>query len=1270
MVAIEIQVQLFGALTLRQNGVGLPLPASADARRLLACMLVQRRPQARLTLLGQLRPELAEEDARRALRQALWQINRVLPNLLSADSEQVWLTDPNSLHIDSVEFENLTRPHLTSGGTWAAAAQSLSRAVTLYQNDLLEGYYDDWVILERERLRELYLQALECLTQALKATLRYEQALQTVLRLASADPLRESAHREIMRLHYYLGNPAAALRQYETCRQALQRELGLEPDSETRQLAQIIARHTHDTPGSPYLPAPRLPPAVDLHGNGNGALPLIGRRAERAQLLQWVQQRMAESCQLIVVEGEAGVGKTRLLREVARDFEWQGGQVLWGKFSQLETEDSLATLTAALTGGLTPLRVEQLQQLLEPIWLQVVQPLLPILANVTASTSLPPLGSEAARARLVEGLARLLHAWATITPVLFILEDFQWANTDAAALVSYLAARLEAPQALMIISLRTEETPWPAFPWHCLRGRLTLNPLEPPAVHELVQTCLGGPVSPAFEARLQQETRGNPLFVLETLHSLYDEGVLRQNAEGVWVTPYDWELGEADLPLPAAVEQVIQRRLEQLPPEWRNFMEQLALLGGQFEFKLLAELHLLETPHLLKTLQALLQRRLLVELSHGYQFRHDKIRQVIYENLAPERRRALHGQLAQMLEQVRPDQSAPLAYHFTQAELWEPAYRYQQQAAEEAGAVFAYTQALEHLNAALQAAEQLALGSEARYDLLRRREALLEILGRPEEQGRDLAQLVLWAANDPRRLCQVLQRQAYWWEALNHFTEAESAARQALTLAETLHDDGTRIAAYVTLGDVLYTSYSGRWQEVRKCFKVASELCHRVSDRQQAADLHAHLALIANQPGEEATALDETLQALALYEELGNQAAQAFYYCNLGSIRQLKEGGSVAAEAAYQKSLKLARSIGYRLVEARALNNLGNIYVEMQVERALACYTEAAAILWGLRDERRMHIVQLNIAQCLLGTLGDYETARPLAEKASAYARRADDAWVWGFAEIITGWIASYARDLPTAQTLLLAAVARLEAIKTPWLIGVAYQTLALIEEQMKLRLAAREHLTAAEEVARHEGWQPSLAVIQSHRARMCLEAGELTEADWLSAEALRSWSASGAQPWLAPFVRSQVLMALGHANEAMPFLTQAHTLLTQMLNALTPVHHQISIQRVAVHRDILAAWQAQQPHYVIVRLPRSDAPTRRPLRPEEYLEVQWTITAPADEAIPDKVARRRQRLARLLNEAASQGARPTYSSLAQALAVSVRTIAQDLAAIGRPATL
>lgn len=1266
-----MQVQLLGTLALQHNGMLLPLPASSDARHLLAYLLVQRRPQARLTLLGQLRPELAEDDARRALRQALWQIKRVLPDLLSADAEQVWLTDPDSLHIDSVEFESLVRPYLARGGTWTAAAQDLSRAIALYQNDLLEGYYDDWVILERERLRELYLQALECLTQALKATLRYEQALQIALRLAGADPLRESAHREIMRLHHYLGNPAAALRQYETCRQVLQRELGLDPDPETRQLAQAIAQNNdEDAPTVPYLPAPGAVLTAGLRGNANGiALPLIGRSAERAQLLQWLQPNPAEQGCLIVVEGEAGVGKTRLLREVARDFEWHGGQVLWGKFSPLETGWSLNALRAALESGLTPLRVEQLQRLLEPVWLQVVQPLLPALCATTADP-LPALDSKAARARLVEGLARLLQAWAAVNSVLLILEDFQWADPDTAALILHLTSSLESPAVTLLVSLRTEEAAEPAFPWNCLRGRLTVDNLMSPAVHELVQACLGGSVTPLFEARLMQETHGNPLFVLETLFSLYDEGVLRQNSEGQWVTPYDLALEEGELPLPPAVEQVILRRLEQLPSELRALLEQLAVLGGQFDFRLLADLQLVPLPALLTALQELLRRRLLLELPHVYQFRHDKIRQVVYEALTVARRRELHGRLAQALAQVRPEQCEALAYHFTQAEQWEAAYHYQQQAATETENVFAYTRALEHLNMALHAAEQRSLGVEARFALLQRREALLEILGRVEEQGRDLAQLVTWAKGEPRRLCQVLQRQAYWWEALNRFTEAENAARQALTLADTLNDDAIRIAAYVTLGDVLYTSYSGRWQEVRACFQVAGELCRRLSDTRLAADLHAHLALIANQPGEEATALDETLQALALYEELGDQAAQAFYYCNLGSIRQLQEGGSAAAERAYQKALELARSIGYRLVEARALNNLGNIYVEMEVERALACYIEAAAILRGLRDERRVHVVQLNIAQCLLGALGDYETARPLAEKALAYARCTDDAWVWGFAEIIAGWVAGYTQDLPTARTLLLAAVARLEAIKTPWLIGVAYQILALIEEQMGWRSAAQEHLTAAEKMTRQEGWQPSLVIIQAHQARMCLEAGELTEADRLSTEALHSWNATGAQPWLAPFVRSQVLLALGRTVEADPLLEQAHILLTQMLEALTPVHRQLSVQRVAIHRDILAAWQTQRRHCVTVRLPRNDAPTGRPLQPEEYVEVQWTITAPADEAIPDKVNRRRQRLARLLNEAASQGARPTYSSLAQALAVSVRTIAQDLAAIGHPASL
>ncbi len=1265
MTVIAFQVQLFGAFTIYQNGTPLPLPASNDARRLLACLFLRRKPLPRAALIGQLRPESNEADARRALRQAVWHINRSLPGLLTTDPEQIALADPTSLQIDVVDFEEL----LKSEGPWSVTAQTLSRAVALYQGDLLEGYYDDWAIIERERLRELYLQALETLIVAFKATLRYEQALQTAQELARIDPLRESAHREIMRLHHYLGNSATALRQFEICRQVLQRELALEPDDETQKLARSIARHTSikkESPVGSYLPDPR-PTLIGRPGNNERtlSLPLIGRTAERAQLLQWLQQNESRNGHLIVLEGEAGIGKTRLLREVAADFEWRGGQLLWGKFSQLETGRPLEALTEALESGLTPLRTEQLQQLLEPVWRQVLYPLLPGLIDTpTQSTALPTLKSEAAQTRLIEGLARLLTAWAEITPLLLVLDDFHWADPDTLEIVLHLAVRLERAGIVLIVSLRTEELHTQPdlrqkltdFPWSALLGHLNLGRLDEAAIEELVRTCLGGTLAPTFSLRLALETHGNPLFILEILHSLYDEGILRPTADGLWTTPYDLDMDTYELPLPPVVEQVILRRLEQLPSHLRDILERLSVLGGQFDFKLLAGLHWFDLPALLTALQEFLKRRLLVELPHTYQFRHDKIHQVIYEALTPERRRTLHLETAQALELQTPLPIEALAHHFSAGMEWKKAYHYQKLAAEKALTVFIYSQALQHLDLAIQAADQIDPQEAGQFELLSRREAVLEILGRREDQNRDLERLAHLACHDPRRLVQVRQRQAVLMEMLSRFAEGEQLARESLALAQQLGDPETEAMSWIILGEIINLAFDGRLDLAQECYWAAEKLCRDTQNLQLAGEVHMHLGWLKAQPDAD-LAIEENLKALAIYEQLGDKARMADIYCRLGSVYQNKEGGHQTVEKAYLNALTLARELGYAYVEARALNNLGNIYAEMHIEQALACYEEAGKIFWQLNDHRLAQVVWLNAAQCRLTALGEYEPIPPIIEKALDYLRQHEDAWVRGFVEIIEGLSSRQKQDYPTAHQRLNSAVVRLEALTARWLTGTAYQALAQLDYEMDELDEAWSHLQAAEKLARVENWKPSLVLILANQARICLKKKQWTEAGRLSGEALTDWSDSGTQPWWAPFVRYQALTALGQSDTARPFLEQAQKLLETMLDRLTPEHRRMSLQRRSEHREILAAWQECRPNRVRVTLLREAAP-------RETIEIEWTPNAPEDRTGTDKIARRRQQLARLLAEAASQGARPTYRALAAALQVSIRTIAQDLAAL------
>ncbi|RPI86054.1 MAG: hypothetical protein EHM41_09525, partial [Chloroflexi bacterium] len=531
----ELQVRLFGSFKLFQEGVERPLPASSHARTLLSYLFLNhKKNHYRLSLATLLSPESSETNARRLLNQALWHIRSKFPGLLFCQTDEIALAPDYPLVIDVVEFEQYILPYQAGIGKVQNAIRDLNRAIDLYQGDLLENVYDDWVYLERERLRELYFMALEHLIQTNKAAHEYQHALNVALRLAKGDPLRESNHRDIIRLHHLLGNSSAAVKHYQDFQQLLQKELGMDPDPETQELLREISKRIglHQTP---YLPEPAIPAGQSLLEKGSPEeLPLIGRSAEKRFILGWIEGVFFQRGNIVLIEGVPGIGKTRLLQDIQRDLEWRGAQVVLGKANPLQPTQAIDPLIQAITGGLSPLRIEQLGSLVSDERARLLEETLAILLGGTVSTDfLDPVLARNEQQGIRRGLSNILSLWSQAVPLVIILEDLHWAQEDTWEMLVDIAESIftGTPVGLnILISTRPEESK--ARPWiHTALTRLAgtgllsqveLHPLVQDASNQLIRTFLSiqQPMAP-IETYLFQETGGNPLFILESLRLLY-----------------------------------------------------------------------------------------------------------------------------------------------------------------------------------------------------------------------------------------------------------------------------------------------------------------------------------------------------------------------------------------------------------------------------------------------------------------------------------------------------------------------------------------------------------------------------------------------------------------------------------------------------------------------------------------------------------------------------------------------------------------------------
>jgi DNA-binding SARP family transcriptional activator len=452
-----LRVRLLGEFSLVYDDQPVTTVNTARLQSLLAYLILHHtRHLHRSVLAALIAPDAPESRARHALSQAIWQLRCRLPDLIESDYDLVGLSPDIALWVDVVEFERLAMPHIqeTAGaGAPEAARADLRQAVQLYRGDLLEGLYDDWLLVERERLHEVYLQALESLARLEQAAGRYPAALEAAPLLSLSDPLRGSARRLVMQLYFCLGRPEAALHQFETYCQVLSAELGVEPEPETMVLAQAIATRTPDA--AAHLPN-ALASASFLLERAD-AIPLVGRGRERAELLTHLEGLLAGTGGVVLVEGEAGIGKTRLLQELRRDAEWRGAQVLWAQAEE-RAGPACGPLLRALADGLTPLRAEQVARLVEAPWLQVLCPLLPTLAAHRPALPPPaPLDPAREQVRLAEAVARLLAAWAQVTPLVVILEDLHQASPDTLDVLALIAPQIRPAGVLIVGSYRGDE---------------------------------------------------------------------------------------------------------------------------------------------------------------------------------------------------------------------------------------------------------------------------------------------------------------------------------------------------------------------------------------------------------------------------------------------------------------------------------------------------------------------------------------------------------------------------------------------------------------------------------------------------------------------------------------------------------------------------------------------------------------------------------------------------------------------------------------------
>jgi predicted ATPase/DNA-binding SARP family transcriptional activator len=957
-------ISLLGAPRIERDGV----PVEVDTRKataLAAYLAVTGRGHTRDALAGLLWPEYNQGRARAALRRTLSSLGKAREEgWLLADRENVDLAH-DDIWVDVVRFEDLLAACKLHGHpeseVCAECLPLLTEAVEQYRDDFMAGFglrdsvaFDDWQFFQSESLRRELAGALERLARGRAALGEWEAAVVHARRWLSLDVLHEPAHRMLMTLYAWSDQRAAALRQYRECVRILDQELGVAPLEETTLLYRAIQEN--DLPPQPTLSehgpevrqeAEAVPAQTTVPRSPDN--PLVGRDPEWEALLG-AYASIGEGGRVIVIEGEAGIGKTRLAEEFVAHVREGGATAVIARCYAGEKNLAYGPFIEGLSAALGRESGGRLKDLPAVSLLEAAR-LLPDLSP--DSSPAPPLDTPGARSRFFAEVVRVLQTILNgPAPGVLFLDDLHWADDASLGLLNYLIRRLDDKPLCVLLTWRTEGVPEGHRLRELLAGArrsgtatvLTLERLSPESVEELVGNAV--PDAVMLGPRLSDETEGLPLFLAEYLAAV-EKGEL--------------DPGDDTWTLPGGVQDLLRTRLGTVDEASGQILATAAVVGRSFDFDTVRTASGRGEEETLDALEELISRGLIREVdaagvTPSYDFDHDKLRTLVYEETSLARKRLLHRRTAAALAGGARGREAnslagQIARHHRLAGQDAEAARHYLLAGDYARSLHANSEALSHYE------EALALGHP---DAATLHGAIGDLRTRTGEYGaalasyeaaassarsEDLAEIEHKIGNVHARLGERDLARLHYESALNEFSQTGSEAELARLYADWS----------------LLSHGQDEPEEATTLARQALALAEVTGDTRALAQAHNMLGILAGKSGDQEAALRHLGDSLDLAEALGDSDARVAALNNLALAR---ESGGEPEEALKlaESALRLCVASGDRHREAALHNNLADLFHATGHEQESMEHLKRAVEIFaeiGERDELQPEVWKL-----------------------------------------------------------------------------------------------------------------------------------------------------------------------------------------------------------------------------------------------------------------------------------------------------------------------
>ena len=942
------------------------------SRALLFYLAAHDKPLTREHLLSFFWPDTDRSSAQQVLRTTLHGLRQALGPALIVDEHTLALSPEVDIDVRLFEAD---LHHLTSN----LHAQRLTSTLQLYRGDFLTGFmlndspeFEDWITEQQEHYRRLAIRGFIALANLREQQQNYAAALEALDRALTFDPLQEDVQRSALRLHYLAGDRPGAIRRYEALRKLLDEEMGVPPMAETRALYdEIISDQglgirdqlVGDRGSGLRIPEARSQLPVAASSN----LPFTGRETELRKL-----HEAATSRKLALIEGEPGIGKTRLAEEFLRG---QPGLHLRSAAHELEHGLPYQPVIDALRGLFAtpawPLLRQQIN--LPEVWLTELARLVPeinldLVGDRSSSRKPAPGSLTADESRLWEGVHQFLVALSRLNSIVLFFDDVQWADTSTLSLLGYLVRVMAAsihPFVFVAASRPIElRTPSGALVQTLTReGRLIRVPLD--RLSSSDTAALAQQISPAFAFPLadwlMQQSEGNPYILSESINHARESGLL--HADGSVNLS---ALSSSPL-VPPNIYGLIQARLARLSDPARRILDTAVAAGRVFEFEIVMRAAALSESAALDALDELRAARLIEPQGDDglhYAFDHSLTMEVAYREVGEPRHRVLHRRVAEAMEAIYGRQrldavAGLLAWHFLEGGDVQRAAPYALRAAQLAMQFAAWHEAIEFFEQALQvelpplerAAILMELG-EAHFRAGETAQASEDFraalkLCAPQSMEADRARLAL---------AQALLNQARYAEAIALVKQVRQAGRPEMIVSAEMQW-GTTLS--VEGADLI-----GAAEHLNKAEALLRQ--HAGADQLEAG----RLAQIKFEQGSVAAQQGNLEEAVALYREtiaLGKQADKAALsfavlgYNNLAYHLLLLHNPTAVDYA--RQGLQLAQEQGTLGLQPYLLSTLGEIELDHDLDAAEKYFADGLALSERLSMPERIAGLTANLGR-------------------------------------------------------------------------------------------------------------------------------------------------------------------------------------------------------------------------------------------------------------------------------------------------------------------